>query len=97
MVALQVSELACEARHSPPPQARPLHLAGALLTRLQPPPKRRAAPRGDRYEYSVAHVDRANVASYDYSAVLYLNTQACQTAADSAADLQRRHGWHRRR
>jgi hypothetical protein len=44
-------------------------------TRLQPPPRRRAPTSGNSYAYSVAHVDRANVASYDYSAVLYLNTK----------------------
>ena len=55
-------------------ETRPLFLSGALLTRLQPPPPRAAAAAaGDSYAYSVAHVDRANVASYDYSAVLYLN------------------------
>uniref|UniRef100_A0A7S2HJ38 Fe2OG dioxygenase domain-containing protein n=1 Tax=Haptolina brevifila TaxID=156173 RepID=A0A7S2HJ38_9EUKA len=70
-------------------EARPLFLAGALLSRLQPPPPQgdrkeiRRRSEGDRtdiarrssdsYAYSVAHVDRANVASYDYSAVLYLN------------------------
>ena len=58
---------------------RPLFLSGALLTRLQPPPQRSAAQRqsggGGTYEYSIAHVDRANVASYDYSAVLYLNSK----------------------
>ena len=66
-------------------EARPLYVSGALLTRLQPPPRAQrgfgsAAPSrgvpgadGDHYDYDVAHVDRANVASYDYSAVLYLN------------------------
>ena len=58
-------------------EERPLYLSGALLTRLQPPPTTQrglsAASVGDRYKYDVAHVDRANVASYDYSAVLYLN------------------------
>ena len=54
-------------------ESRPLYLAGALLTRLQPPD----APAGehDAYDYSVAHVDKANVASYDYSSVLYLNSK----------------------
>ena len=55
-------------------ESRQLFLAGALLSRLQPPP-RRASADGASYEYSVAHVDRANVASYDYSAVLYLNNK----------------------
>lgn len=60
---------------------RPLYLAGAMLTRLQPPPPpapgaQGATPAHERpYDYSVAHVDRANVGSYDYSAVLYLNTK----------------------
>jgi hypothetical protein len=48
---------------------RPLHLAGAMLTRTQPP------AGSSEYDYGVAHVDRANMSSYDYSAVLYLNTQ----------------------
>ena len=54
-------------------ETRPLYLAGALLTRLQPPD----APAGghDGYDYSVAHIDKANVASYDYSSVLYLNSK----------------------
>jgi predicted 2-oxoglutarate/Fe(II)-dependent dioxygenase YbiX len=54
-------------------ESRPLYLAGALLTRLQPPD----APIGehDGYDYSVAHIDKANVASYDYSSVLYLNSK----------------------
>ena len=54
-------------------ETRPLYLAGALLTRLQPPD----APTGghDGYDYSVAHIDKANVASYDYSSVLYLNSK----------------------
>ena len=60
-------------------EGRPLFLSGALLTRLQPPPSRTAAEQskaaGGSYVYSVAHVDRANVASYDYSAVLYLNSK----------------------
>lgn len=66
-------------------EARPLFLAGALLARNEPP---RAPPstgaRGDAeqvearsggYDPGAAHVDRANVSSYDYSAVLYLNTR----------------------
>ena len=51
-------------------EERPLYLAGAMLTRTQPP-----AGASPEYDYGVAHVDRANMASYDYSAVLYLNTQ----------------------
>lgn len=53
-------------------ESRPLYLAGALLTRLQPPD---AAGEHNDYDYSVAHVDKANVASYDYSSVLYLNSK----------------------
>ena len=59
-------------------EQRELHLSGALLTRLLPPPRAgpaTAAHSANTYAYSVAHVDRANVASYDYSAVLYLNTK----------------------
>ena len=62
-------------------ETRKLYLSGALLTRLQPPPRRQGGGSssggdgGDSYQYSVAHVDRANVASYDYSAVLYLNSK----------------------
>jgi len=53
---------------------RPLYVAGALLTRLQRPPHRDDPTAGGAsYAYDVAHCDRANVASYDYSAVLYLN------------------------
>jgi|Transcript_50057 hypothetical protein len=51
-------------------EERPLYLAGALLTRLQPP-----SPTAKGSGYSVAHVDQANVASYDFSAVLYLNSK----------------------
>lgn len=62
---------------------RPLFLAGALLTRLQPPPMdgnghHNGEVEGEdasMYDYSVAHIDKANVASYDYSAVLYLNSK----------------------
>ena len=44
-------------------EERPLFLAGALLTRLQPPPPAdQAAAAGDEaYDYSVAHIDKANV------------------------------------
>jgi hypothetical protein len=51
-------------------ETRPLYVAGALLTRLQPPP---ASSSG--YDYTTAHVDKANMASYDYSAVVYLNSK----------------------
>ena len=63
-------------------EERPLYVSGALLTRLQPPPKtqRGFTSGGDRYDYDVAHVDRANVASYDYSAVLYLNGKGSPAA-----------------
>lgn len=54
-------------------ETRPLYLAGAMLTRTQPPGD--STPKPDAYSYGVAHVDRANMSSYDYSAVLYLNTQ----------------------
>ena len=66
-------------------EPRPLFLAGSLLTRLQP----RTAAAGadgdnggkkgddddddDDYDSLAPHVDAANIASYDYSAVLYLN------------------------
>lgn len=54
---------------------RSLYLAGSLLTRLQPKPMVEAGGHPETYHYDVSHVDKANVASYDYSAVLYLNTK----------------------
>lgn len=57
---------------------RPLFLAGAMLTSTRPPVAL-AVPSSspsDTYDYGAAHVDRANVSSYDYSAVLYLNSKA---------------------
>ena len=57
-------------------EQRPLYVAGALISRLQRPPSNpQRAASGHTYAYDVAHVDRANVASYDYSAVAYLNSQ----------------------
>ena len=60
-------------------EERPLYVAGALFSRLQPPPRGAAAlaaaSSGHSYNYDVPHVDKANVASYDYSAVLYLNSK----------------------
>lgn len=57
-------------------ESRPLYLAGALLTRLQPPDEAAGEHEpAKEYDYSVAHIDKANVASYDYSSVLYLNTK----------------------
>ena len=81
---------------------RPLHLAGALLTRLQPPDGADDDDVDDRgqgggggggggsgqdagYDYSVAHIDKANVASYDYSSVLYLNSKVSDVDAAAAA------------
>lgn len=58
-------------------EERPLYLAGALLAQTQPRGKSSAAAgSSDGYDPNSAHVDRANVSSYDYSAVLYLNTQS---------------------
>mmetsp|Transcript_3459 Transcript_3459/g.7527 ORF Transcript_3459/g.7527 Transcript_3459/m.7527 type:complete len:175 (+) Transcript_3459:1361-1885(+) len=53
-------------------ETRPLFLAGAMLTRNT------AVRTLDwaGYDYGAPHVDRANISSYDYSAVLYLNTQS---------------------
>ena len=42
-------------------EERPLFLAGALLTRLQPPPPAEQAAGDEAYDYSVAHIDKANV------------------------------------
>lgn len=50
-----------------------IFLAGALLTRLVSPTEAEASD----YRYDIPHIDKANVASYDYSAVLWLN--ACGT------------------
>ena len=70
-------------------EARTLYLAGAMLTRTRPPATSRAGggrareaaggpPSGEAapYDYGAPHVDRANMSSYDYSAVLYVNTKA---------------------
>ena len=66
-------------------EPRALYLAGALLTRLTPGdaapddprsinPSGHHQPTGeDEYDPLATHVDAANIASYDYSAVLYLN------------------------
>eukprot|EP00929_Paragymnodinium_shiwhaense_P100919 TRINITY_DN63618_c0_g1_i1.p1 TRINITY_DN63618_c0_g1~~TRINITY_DN63618_c0_g1_i1.p1 ORF type:complete len:463 (-),score=59.94 TRINITY_DN63618_c0_g1_i1:239-1627(-) len=48
---------------------RSLHTSAAMLTRLQP------SGKSNRVPYWVPHVDKANVASYDYSALLYLNNK----------------------
>eukprot|EP00434_Breviolum_minutum_P006326 symbB.v1.2.005585.t1/scaffold326.1/size228935/7 len=52
-----------------------LFFSGALLVRLQIPPiegkMQQNSSRGDEFS---AHVDKANVASYDWSALLYLST-----------------------
>ena len=48
-----------------------------MLTRLQPPASDETSATSaaeededSEYDYSVAHIDKANVASYDYSSVL---------------------------
>ena len=95
-------------------EARTLYLAGAMLTRTRPPATSRAGggrareaaggpPSGEAapYDYGAPHVDRANMSSYDYSAVLYVNTKATgahpggaarrrvrRTAASTAATLR---------
>eukprot|EP00501_MAST-03F_sp_TOSAG23-6_P002385 GSMAST32.ASY1.ANO1.2491.1 assembled CDS len=54
----------------------PLYNSGSLLSRLTAEfedDEWEAAPNG--YAYWNAHVDKANIASYDYSALLYLNSQ----------------------
>ena len=58
--------------------SRPLYLAGALLTRLTAPSSGGGEAGGvgrATYRYDVPHIDKANVASYDLSAVLWLNSQ----------------------
>lgn len=61
-----------------------LYDSGALLTRLtaeyDPHDMWEMAPQG--HDYWNPHVDKANIASYDYSALLYLNTQS-----DDPADI----------
>ena len=62
-------------------ETRPLYVAGALLTRLQPPPppptpsSREGQQHSYPYDYTAPHVDKSNMASYDYSAVVYLNSK----------------------
>ncbi|XRB07198.1 2-oxoglutarate and iron-dependent oxygenase domain-containing protein [Pycnococcus provasolii] len=53
-------------RHFDEPAGR-LRIAGALLTRLEIPPADAA------YDYTQRHIDKANVRSYDYSCLVYLN------------------------
>ena len=60
---------AAVAHHFDEPPDR-LRVSGALLTRLEPP------PAGTDYDYTRRHIDKANVRSYDYSALVYLNDQA---------------------
>ena len=45
-----------------------------MLTRLKPI-SAGAQRRGVETQYCVPHIDKANVRSYDYSALLYLNTK----------------------
>merc|ERR1719277_2362915 len=54
-----------------------LYESGALLTRLQANWEHDAwdVSDGEEHEYWNPHVDKANVASYDYAALLYLNSQ----------------------
>lgn len=54
-----------------------LYQSGALLTRLQADWDKDMwdVCSGEEHVYWNAHVDKANVASYDYAALLYLNTQ----------------------
>merc|ERR1711879_1006301 len=53
-----------------------LYESGALLTRLQAKWEHDVWQiSGEDHVYWNAHVDKANVASYDYAALLYLNTQ----------------------
>eukprot|EP00933_Yihiella_yeosuensis_P024567 TRINITY_DN19053_c0_g1_i1.p1 TRINITY_DN19053_c0_g1~~TRINITY_DN19053_c0_g1_i1.p1 ORF type:complete len:336 (-),score=55.39 TRINITY_DN19053_c0_g1_i1:16-1002(-) len=61
-------------------EQRPLYMAGAMLRRTRPPqtaPSVKATEDLAQFESgpSVCHVDKANIGYYDYSAVLYLNTQ----------------------
>jgi len=60
----RVRFLICEAVRLHFGETRPLHLAGALLTR-----------KTSANAPSPPHVDKANIGYYDYSAVLYLSTQ----------------------
>lgn len=48
--------------------------SGALLTRLKADPPRDEWDMGPGHVYWNPHVDKANIPTYDYSALLYLNT-----------------------
>lgn len=51
-----------------------LYDSGALLSRLTSEHRADEWEADAAYDYSTPHVDKANIASYDYSALLYLNT-----------------------
>jgi len=48
--------------------------SGALLTRLKGDPPRDEWDMDPNHVYWNPHVDKANIPTYDYSALLYLNT-----------------------
>ena len=65
-----------------------IYYAGALLTRIWADPliPDRRVDVAPGSHYTNPHVDKANRASYDYSALLYLNSHCSRTAVAGAAN-----------
>ena len=60
-----------------------LYTSGALLTRLMGNPPQDKWDVDPNHVYWNAHVDKANIPTYDYSALLYLNSHSSALADDS--------------
>ncbi|KAJ8609838.1 hypothetical protein CTAYLR_008125 [Chrysophaeum taylorii] len=53
-----------------------IYAAGGLITRLEAPPRQGPFQLNASHVYWKPHVDKANIAAYDYSALVYLSTHA---------------------
>jgi hypothetical protein len=75
-----------------------LHLSGALLTRLIADAPADSWDMDPSHVYWNAHVDKANIPTYDYSALLYLSTRGAPLPKHARRRLRRRRAClHRRR
>lgn len=50
-----------------------LYYSGGLISRLEEPPRHDSFQLNSTHEYWNAHVDKANIVAYDYSALVYLS------------------------